>query len=210
MPHFRKSPPADHLSQMTRAHTRSIRRQNGKALPASVQRIDGRIVTVRFEVDCNPALPPLTMPIAESEYVRTPIQPGCKGVAISADVSLEQMAALGSHRPSLMQDTANLGACFFLPLTNAQWEKLDADTLHLYGVAGTEIVNRLNGQTALRLLEERAMLTNGSATVSLDGGVTSITSGTIVLNGTVIINGQPYKDHTHKNGNNGSPTGGVI
>lgn len=210
MKNFRKSPPAEWLPKLARTHAKSVNEHNSKALPATVLSISGRIVTVHFEVDCNPALPPFPMPIAESEYVRTPIQPGCKGVVLSADASLEQMSGLGTHRPALGVGTVNFGCCVFLPLTNAQWEKLDNNMLHLYGVAGTEILNRLNGASALRLIEDHASLTNGQATASMDGNAANITAGTINLNGTVVINGQPYKAHTHSNGHNGAPTGGVI
>lgn len=203
MPHFRKNPPADWLPRMARTHARSVNEQKGKALPASVLNIDGRIVTVRFEVDCNPALPALSMPIAESEYIRTPIQPGCKGVVMSADVSLEQMSALGAQRPSLVQDTANLGACFFLPLTNAQWEKLDADKLHLYGVRGVQLTNQLNGNASVTLTDNIVTLSTGGASITLEGG-------TVTITGNLVINGTPYKAHTHSNGNNGAPTGGVL
>lgn len=38
----------------------------------------------------------------------------------------------------------------------------------------------------------------------------TIAANNIELTGTLTINGQPYLSHTHTNGNQGSPTGGVI
>lgn len=203
MTSFRKNPPADWLSHLARRQADLIGEHRGKALPASVIAVLDRIVTVRLEVDCNPALPPLNVPIAESEYVRTPIQPGCKGVVISADVSLGQMTGLGSRRPALNDSSPNLSACIFLPLSNAEWEALDNDTLHMYGVAGVQITDRLNGSSTVTLTKDGVTLSTGSATVTLSGG-------RVEISGELIINGQPYKTHEHSNGNNGAPTGGVI
>ncbi len=204
---FRKSPPADWLTRLARSHAQSVNEHQGKALPASVTAVQGRIVTVRPEVDCNPALPPMTVPIAESEYVRTPIQPGCKGVVISADVSLGQMTGLSSRRPALNDSCPNLSSCVFLPLSNAEWEKLDGAILQLYGVAGVQITDRLNGSSTVTLTKDGVTLSTGSATVTLSGG-------RVEISGELIINGQPYRTHQHSNGNgngnNGAPTGGVI
>lgn len=200
---FRKSPPADWLPRLARTHARSVGEHDGKALPASVIAVQGRIVTVRFEVDCNPTLPPLNVPIAESEYMRAPIQPGCKGLVISADVSLGQMTGLGSRRPALNDSSPNLSSCLFLPLSHAEWKKLDGNMLQLYGVAGVQITDRLNGSSTITLTKDAVTLSTGSATVTLSGG-------RVEISGELIINGQPYKAHQHSNGNNGSPTGGVI
>ena len=200
---FRKTPPADWLPRLARSHARSVNEHNGKAFPATVIGMRGRIALVRLEVSSNPAPAPFRVPVAESEYVRVPIQPGCKGVVISADAALDQMTGLGTRRPTPRDVPLNLGSCVFLPLTNAQWEALDDDTLHMYGVAGVEILDRLNGQSALRLTEDHATLSTGSATVTLSGG-------RVEISGELVINGQPYKTHQHSNGNNGAPTGGVI
>lgn len=210
MTSFRKSPPADWLPRLARSHARSVNEHNGKAFPATVVGMQGRITLVRLEVSSNPAPPSFRVPVAESEYVRAPIQPGCRGLVISADVSLGQMTGLGVRRPTPRDVPTNLGSCLFLPLSNAQWEQLDNNMLHMYGVAGAEILNRLNGRSALRLIEDHATLSNGQAALSLDEETATIQAGTINLNGTLIINGQPYKAHEHNNGHNGAPTGGVI
>lgn len=203
MTSFRKTPPADWLSHLARRQASLVDEHRGRALPASVTAVQGRIVTVRLEVDCNPALPPLNVPIAESEYMRVPIQPGCKGLVVSADVSLGQMTGMGARRPALNDSSSNLSSCVFLPLSNAEWEKLDGNMLQLYGVAGVQITDRLNGSSTVTLTKDAVTLSTGAATVTLSGGK-------VEISGELIINGQPYKAHQHSNGNNGSPTGGVI
>lgn len=200
---FRKSPPADWLPRLARTHARSVNEHDGKALPASVITVQGRIVTVRLEVDCNPALPPLNVPIAENEYMRVPIQPGCKGLVVSADVSLGQMTGMGARRPALNDSSPNLSSCLFLPLSHAEWEKLDGNMLQLYGVAGVQVTDRLNGSSTVTLTKDSVTLSTGAATVTLSGG-------RVEINGELVINGQPYKAHQHSNGHNGAPTGGVI
>ncbi|GBQ07514.1 hypothetical protein [Saccharibacter floricola] len=203
MPHFRKSPPSHHLPLMVRKHAGSVASHNRKALPASILSMNGRIATVQVEVDCNPALPPLTVPIAESEYVRTPLQPGCKGVLLGADLSLGAMSGLSTRRPTLTETSDNIGNAVFLPLTNAQWEKLDAEMLHLYGVRGVQLTNTLNGNASVTLTDNTITLSTGGASITLEGG-------TVTITGNLVINGTPYKAHTHSNGNNGAPTGGVL
>lgn len=50
--------------------------------------------------------------------------------------------------------------------------------------------------------------TTGNLNINAD--TINLTANTININGTLIINGQPYTSHTHSNGNQGNPTGGVI
>ncbi len=65
----------------------------------------------------------------------------------------------------------------------------------------TDCLNLFYGNSSFNLQTDAANL--NSATITLQGD-------TININGNLVINGQAYTDHTHKNGNNGSPTGGVI
>lgn len=65
----------------------------------------------------------------------------------------------------------------------------------------TDCLNLFYGNSSFNLQTDAANL--NSATITLQGD-------TININGNLVINGQAYTDHTHSNGNNGSPTGGVI
>lgn len=65
----------------------------------------------------------------------------------------------------------------------------------------TDCLNLFYGNSSFNLQTDAANL--NSATITLQGN-------TININGKLVINGQAYTDHTHSNGNNGSPTGGVI
>lgn len=65
----------------------------------------------------------------------------------------------------------------------------------------TDCLNLFYGNSSFNLQTDAANL--NSATITLQGD-------TINISGNLIINGQAYTAHTHSNGNNGSPTGGVI
>lgn len=65
----------------------------------------------------------------------------------------------------------------------------------------TDCLNLFYGNSSFNLQTDAANL--NSATITLQGD-------TININGNLVINGQAYTAHTHSNGNNGSPTGGVI
>ena len=47
-------------------------------------------------------------------------------------------------------------------------------------------------------------------TICLSAQTINLTAETININGTLYINGQLYTEHTHSNGNNGAPTGGIT
>lgn len=62
----------------------------------------------------------------------------------------------------------------------------------------------------INILTDCLHLFYGSSSLQLKESEINLNSPTINLNGNLIINGQPYTAHTHSNGNEGNPTGGVI
>lgn len=50
----------------------------------------------------------------------------------------------------------------------------------------------------------------GNSDIQISESGVTINATDINLNGRLLVNGQPYLAHTHSNGNEGSPTGGVI
>lgn len=46
--------------------------------------------------------------------------------------------------------------------------------------------------------------------VNISGNIINLTAQKINIHGELIINGKPFLEHTHSNGNQGNPTGGVI
>lgn len=114
----------------------------GAGLPCSVVKVEGSIVTVKFEVKAEPfTLPQVKMPLAGSEYVRLPIQEGCKGVALSASARLGGMSGLGEGVADLTQP-ANLSAMVFFPIGNTGFgAPKDPKKIELYGPDGAIIRN---------------------------------------------------------------------
>lgn len=73
----------------------------------------------------------------------------------------------------------------------------------------SDCFNFFYGQSNIKLFSENAQV--NSPDIDINGTNTiDLNANTININGTLIINGQPYTAHTHTNGNNGAPTGGVI
>ena len=53
-------------------------------------------------------------------------------------------------------------------------------------------------------------LTLKGDTITLNATTINLNATTVNINGELIINGKKYLEHTHSNGNQGNPTGGVL
>lgn len=80
----------------------------------------------------------------------------------------------------------------------------------------TDCLHLFYGQSDLQLKAQQAVLNSPqidlNATNALNATSATITleGDTVNINGNLVINGQAYTAHTHSNGNEGAPTGGVI
>lgn len=202
MDQSRKLPIFSSLVENARKQSRQAVHMDGRSMPATVAAVSGSIVTVNFELDSDYTLPQIKVPVFGAEYIRQPIQVGCKGVVIASDYYLGAMSGLGPGRAKLPK-RGNLSNLVFFPIGNSGWSAVDGDTLTMYGVSGVKISDKLGGSSYVTVEDGATTLSNGSATVKLTGSNVEIT-------GTLVINGQQYTAHTHTNGNGGSPTGGVI
>lgn len=129
--HFQRS-----QNQFGEKKAREAIQKLGKALPASVVSVSASIVKVKFEIQSGFTLPQVEMPMFGPEYIRYPIQPGCKGVVFPADAHLGAMTGLGTGTSTLVQP-ANLAALVFFPIANKDWAAPDdPDMLELYGEPG--------------------------------------------------------------------------
>jgi len=160
----------------------------GKALPASVVSAAGGIVTVTFELQSDFTLPQVTIPLATSQYIRVPLQPGDKGMVIPADARLGGVSGLGDGTATLDQP-GNLSALAFVPLANSSWFAVDGSVLTMYGPKGVTLRN-VAGSTSVKLADDSVKLTTPSASISVGGGQ-------VIVTGELIINGMPYLKHRH-------------
>jgi hypothetical protein len=136
----RKTPLARSLEALAARKIRDAVQLFGQALPCTVVETDGAFATVKFEVDAAPfTIPNVTVPIAGSQYVRLPLQPGDGGFVVPADVRLAGISGTAPGTIPKLDKPANLTAIVFLPIGNKAWEPVDPDVLVLYGPEGVTI-----------------------------------------------------------------------
>jgi hypothetical protein len=164
-----KTPFFQSISQAVERKTRNALQLEGKALPCSVASVTGSIVTVKFELTkTSYTLPNTMMPIAGTEYIRLPIQAGCKGVAIPADARLGGVSGLGGGTADL-STPANLSALFFVPLGNKGWTAAsNANQLEMWGPEGV-LIRSQNGKAKVTVTNDSIVFTFDTFTVTLDG-----------------------------------------
>lgn len=133
-----KTPIAQSLHRFAEQKVMSAIQLLGKALPCSVVSASGAIVTVKFELNTIFTLPSVTVPLAGAEYVRYPIQPGCKGVVFPVDTSIGLITGLGSASPDL-SIPGNLQSLVFVPCGNVSWFAVDPLSVVIYGPNGATL-----------------------------------------------------------------------
>lgn len=160
------------LNRFAQKKTAEAIQQLGKALPCSVTAIPTPgvpIVTVKFEINAAPfTLPNVTVPMFGPEYIRYPVQVGCKGVVFPADVYLGGVSGLGDGVADLTAP-ANLSALVFFPIGNAKWMASEAPgSIVIYGPDGAVI---RNAEATCSIV-----LTDGGVNITLPpGGTMNIT-----------------------------------
>lgn len=168
----------------------------GQVYPCTVTEVglDGSgntVVTVNFEV--NPVsstgskitFPPVTMPIAESQYIQLPVQVGDTGIAISASVRLGGITGLGSGLAPLTTPS-NLGALVFMPISNSNWETLDPKAVVINAPNGS-IIRTQDGNAIVTVSQDQIEVQYGNTTfVANNDGVTI--TGNLMVNGSITGN----------------------
>ena len=153
-----------------------------QSFPCYVTSVNGSIVTVKFDVNVPDGitLPEVTCPVAGSEYIRYPIQPGCKGYCIPADVSLRKASGLGTGTPDL-SDPGNLTALVFFPFGNTAFFAVNGEYLFMYGETGEEITTKNQ--------DCKLTLTSTGIIIDLNGGNLVVNNGNTIMNGNLTVNG---------------------
>ena len=190
----------------------------GKAIPATVKSVSGSIVTVNFEVS-GLSIPEVKMPLAGSEYVRLPIQPGCKGYCLPADFSLGQMSGLGTGSASITRH-ANLSTLVFFPIGNVNFSSVDGNVLVQYGPNGVTLRDQNNNcsyELTTTQITETAQnsktVTVGSNTITIDTSSITLSAGGHTLevsSAGVSIDGQLFPLHTHSGVTTGTGVTGPV
>jgi hypothetical protein len=198
----------------------------GRALPCRVVAVNGSIVTVALEIQGSPqTLPNITIPKAESPWIRMPTQVGDKGVTMPADAYLGGVSGLGGGVATLTQ-RANLTALVFVPVSNKGSGPDDPNAAQVCGPNGV-IVRTTTGTTS-KIVTNQSGTTitfgNNSLTLSATGlvvningqtftwGSTGVTSTLPITAPDVILPNGAVNPHTHPgvqtgSGNTGTMTG---
>lgn len=146
------------------ARAREAMQVLGRALPCSVVAVSGSIVTIKFEVESAPfTLPQVTIPKAESEWIRTPTQPGDVGIAVPAETFVGGIDALGSGTADLSLQ-GNLSNVYFLPIARATFSAApDQNQALIYGPDGA-LIETQDGSVSINLKPSGITFTVGGKT----------------------------------------------
>jgi len=156
-------------------------KSTGRALPCRVVAVNGSIVTVAFEVKDSPqTLPQITIPKAESPWIRMPTQVGDKGVTMPADTYLGGVSGLGGGTATMTRP-GNLSALVFVPVSNSGSAPDDPNAAQVCGPNGG-IMRTTSGVHS-------SVVTNQSGT-TITFGTTTLVIGASGI--TMTANGQTF------------------
>ena len=177
----------------------------GYCLPCRVVSVQGAIVTVAFEVNAD-ALPQVTIPKAESPWIRMPTQVGDFGLAVPATVSLGAISGLGTGTPDLAR-TGNLSALLFVPVSSQKSPPSNQNMAYVQGPDGATVQTTTGTASSAVVNTSGITLTFGSSSLTLNGSEITMNAGgkTVTLNSTgLTIDGILFDTHVHGGVTSGS------
>jgi len=206
-----KTPFAIAINNFTQAKIESFQDVLGYVLPCSVAAVNGSMVTVNFEVlpNADITFPQVTCPIAESQYVRLPVQVGDFGICLQASTRLGGISGLGTGKAPLGLPT-NLGGLVFLPIGNTNWQTVDPNAVNINAPNGV-VIRDTNSNTVITLTPS-GVVVNAKTSVILEVGSNSVVvnSSGVTITGTLTINGKAYLSHEHSGVATGSSNTGTV
>ncbi|MBR8434829.1 hypothetical protein KDW37_29120 [Burkholderia cenocepacia] len=196
---YAKLPLQRSLNRVAIARAAQAIEDTGNALPCRVTKVSGSIVTVEFEMQGTWTLPPVTIPKAESSWIRNPTQVGDKGITVPADAYLGGISGLGGGTADFRR-RGNLSALVFLPVSNAGSGPDDPNAAQVCGPNGM-IARTTQGTPSSCVVNQSGVtMEYGGASLSLtaSGIVMSFGGHTITLDASGLsIDGNSYENHTH-------------
>jgi hypothetical protein len=199
----RRFPLQRSMNEAAVKRAKEVLSSKGIALPCVITAVNGSLVTVAFKV-AGLTLPPITMPIAQSQYDQAPYQVGDPGVARPADADLYNISGQSTTQPGF-QTSGNLGTLAFHPVSNVSWPANTEPSMYLLQGPGGFLLQSMDGSVSISGKK------GGALTLTYAGNSITIGPAGVAIVGTLTVNGQPYLGHEHTGGNGtASPTGGVI
>jgi hypothetical protein len=199
-----KTPIARTLEQFANRKVHSAINLLGQNLPCTVANVvSSGIVKVNFELTNVPfTLSQITVPVLAFEYVRYPIQKGCKGGVISFDAYMGGMSGLGGGTADLTP-RPNLSNLMFVPSGNSGWSAADdPNAVVIYGPDGA-IIRDAGSNIVLKVQTTVAEL-------NLPVGVSFIINGNVIVNGNFQLSGNIESQTGGTYAGNITTTGNVI
>ena len=185
-----KRPLSRTLNEFVDSSINTANNKQGQILPCRVTAVNGAIVTVNFEVEAGKqTFAPVTCPIAESMYVRLPVQVGDFGICITADVRLGGISGLGLGKAPLA-NPSNLGGLVFVPIGNKNWESVDPNAVNI-GAPNGAVIRDFGNNSTITLTPSAITIVRGATNIVInDSGVTITNPNTgVVINGNLTVNG---------------------
>ena len=167
----------------------------GRALPCRVVNVSGAIVTVAFEVQNSPqTLPQITIPKAESPWVRMPTQVGDRGVTMPSDAYLGGVSGLGGGTATLTP-TGNLTALVFVPISNSGSPPIDQNAAQVQGPNGAIIRTTTGTTSSIVTNDSGTTITFGTTTLTVNASGITLTVGgqTFTWGGSTAISTLPIQ-----------------
>jgi len=168
----------DSLNKLAIQRATDMIRQRGLALPCSVKAVNGSIVTVSFNVQGGGALPNVTIPKAESQYIRTPTQVGDVGVTIPADVILASASGIGTALADISRSYGNLSTLMFVPLGNKSFPAVNENAAYVAGPQGA-VVGMIDGSSTITVDSTGITITVGSKTWTFTNAGLTLSNGVV-------------------------------
>jgi len=177
-----KTPFAVSISNYVQQQIEQSQQAFGFQLPCRVTKVTGSIVTVAFEIDTGGefTFPEVQCPIAQSIYVRLPVQVGDFGLCIAADARLGGITGLGKGLAPLGLPF-NLGALVYLPIGNLNWSSVDPNAVNINAPNGVVLRDTNNNCTVT--------LTPSGVTVAIGSTSLVVNSTGVTVNGKFTVNG---------------------
>jgi hypothetical protein len=186
------------LNQIAHKRALDVIARLGQALPCSVSAVnaDGTL-TVSCQVSGPYTIPKLTVPKAESQWIRTPTQVGDNGVLIPSDSLLNAVSGQGGSAPNITSVIGNLSALVFLPVGSKSFPAAaDPNAVLIYGPNGAVIQGNASG---------------GCKIVVTPSGIEITTPGSVAITGNLTVTGTitagqggadlvTLQNHTHEGG----------
>lgn len=137
-------------------------------------------------------------------YMITPIKSGDSGLLEFLDFNCSNYNSDGNTEPTLDPELHSINSSVFINGYIPQSNIID--------ISNTDcpIIMGLNDKTFTLVVNEAGELEIKATNINIKADIVNIDGGNISISGNTTIDNKSFLTHTHSNGNQGNPTGGVL